>query len=88
MAYDVIRMVPRVKVEAQTYGEGTGTLYCEVLSSEDKAFTTYRFWGAFAPSTNLTDAPLGSIFIRTDAGNVKMYIYTASDTWTVVGAQS
>lgn len=44
--------------------------------------------GSAAPSTNYDNAPLGSLFILTTAGSVKLYIYTAASTWTVVGAQS
>lgn len=43
-------------------------------------------WGAGAPSTNYNNAPNGSLY--TDMTNFKLYIKTASATWTVVGSQS
>lgn len=44
--------------------------------------------GAAAPSTAHNNAPLGSIYVATGAGAVKVYVKTAASTWTVVGAQS
>ena len=85
MAYDVVRMVPRVKVEAQTAGTGTGTLYLEVVASEDKALVIWRSWGNFAPSTTLNAAPSGSEFTRTTAGSVMKYLKTDGTTWAEMG---
>jgi hypothetical protein len=44
--------------------------------------------GAAAPSTAHNNAPLGSIYIATGTGAVKVYVKTAASTWTVVGSQS
>ncbi len=64
MANTLIRMVPKVRLEAKTgLGTGTATAYAFHLESEDKAKEFYILWGAAAPGTDFDTAPAGSLFI-------------------------
>lgn len=47
---------------------------------------THLIRGTGAPSTDYNNAPNGSLYI--DMTAFKIYIKTASSTWTVVGAQT
>lgn len=86
MAYDLVRMVPDVRVPQTGYDGSSGTtIYEAPFSSEDNAVQWKILFGAGAP-TSLDDAPLGSLYV--DLTNYKLYIHTATSTWTVVGAQS
>ena len=86
MAVTLIRMVEAVRTEAKTAFVATGTAYFMKFVSEDGAKTWWIIFGAGDPSTNYNDAPLDSLYI--DTTNHKLYIHTATATWTVVGAQS
>ncbi len=39
-------------------------------------------------TTNYDAAPIGSLYTRTLAGSVKLFIKTTASTWTIVGSQS
>lgn len=86
MAVTLVRMVEAVRTEAKTAFSTTGTAYFMKYVSEDGAKTWWHIFGEGAPSTNYDDAPLDSLY--TDTTNHKLYIHTATSTWTVVGAQS
>lgn len=88
MAQTIVRLVPKVRVEAATAFSGTGTAYVFPLDAEDHAYAPWFIWADQAPGSDFDDAPAGSVFIRTTAGSVTMYIATVAGTWTVVGTQS
>jgi len=81
MAYDVVRVIPNVRLENRTKYEGTGTIYVLKMESEDKAYSWDWIWYAGAPSTNFTAAPVGSMFFDITNGNAYLKEDTA-DTWT------
>lgn len=86
MAFDLVRMVQDVRLPQTGYDGSSGTTIYEIpFSSEDNAQLFKILLGAGAP-TSLDDAPLGSLYV--DTTNYKLYIHTATSTWTVVGAQS
>lgn len=78
---DVVRMIPRTRLEANTAYEVAGTAYVLFLESEDKALTVDLIWYAGAPSTNFTAAPIGSLFFDLTNGNC-YYKEDTADTWT------
>jgi len=86
MAATLVRMVEAVRTETKTAFNASGTAYFIKYVSEDGAKTWWHIFGAGAPGTDYNDAPLDSLY--TDTTNHKLYIHTATATWTVVGAQS
>ena len=86
MANTLVNMVLKVRLEEKTAFDGTGTAYVKKWQSEDKAKTQWEILAAGAPGSNFDDAPLDSLYF--DTTNHILYIKTASDTWTKVGAQT
>lgn len=88
MAYDFVPMVPGVLFEP-TMWEGVDgtTIYGWPLVSQDNALTFWFILGDGVPSETYLPATIvhGLYY---DTTNKKLYIRTATTTWTVVGAQS
>jgi len=81
MANTIVRMVPKVRLEAKTgLGTGTATVYGFHLESEDKAYEAWFLWGDVAPSTTFDTAPAGSIYIDKVAGT--LYTKDVASGWT------
>ena len=90
MAYIIEELVWGVRPAEKTNGTGSDTLGAIALLSTPEGTDTVDIRlivAEAAPSTTDT-FNIGSLWINITAGSVKLYIKTASTTWTVVGAQS
>lgn len=82
MANTLIRLVPKVRVEAKTgLGTGTNTVYMLHLESEDKAKEFYLLWGSGAPGTDYDTAPAGSLYVDYAASG-KIHRKNTTSGWT------
>lgn len=64
------------------YDYPAGAKVLPLFGGQDKAAVIHLIIYGGAPSTNFNAAPVGSLFIRTDAGNVALLQKTDATTWT------
>lgn len=64
------------------YDYPAGAKVLPLFGGQDKAAVAHLIFYGGDPSTNFNAAPIGSIFIRNDAGNVGVSFKADATTWT------
>lgn len=81
---DLMKLVKRVSYEATSaFASHSGTVYVEILESEDKGFGHWRIYAASPTEAHFNAAPVGSWLIDTDAP-ATFKIHTSTTAWVTV----
>lgn len=69
---------------ASGYNYPAGAKVLPLFGGQDNSAVIHLIIYGGAPSTNFNAAPIGSIFIRNDAGNVGVSFKADATTWTAL----